>query len=81
MFTHSVMAADALERLLAAPLKRIATTDSVQAMRHPRVEVVPIAALLAKTVRDLHEGPRASNSFRSVRRRAAFAASRPASRR
>ena len=80
VFTHSVMAADALERLLAAPLKRIATTDSVHAMRHPRVEVVPIAGLLAKTVRDLHEGPRTSNPLRSSRRRAASAASRPASR-
>ena len=53
VFTHAVMAAGALERLLAAPLERIATTDSVPLTRHPRVEVVRIAGLLAKAVRDL----------------------------
>ena len=61
VFTHAVMAAGALERLLAAPLERIATTDSVPLTRHPRVEVEPIAGLLAKAVRDLHEDPRTSD--------------------
>jgi ribose-phosphate pyrophosphokinase len=53
VFTHAVMATGAMERLLAAPLERIATTDSVPPTRHARVEVLPIAALLAKTVRAL----------------------------
>jgi ribose-phosphate pyrophosphokinase len=53
VFTHAVMAPEALERLLAAPLGRIATTDSVPAAPNPRLEVVSTAALLAKSVRDL----------------------------
>ncbi|MEX2298762.1 MAG: ribose-phosphate pyrophosphokinase, partial [Dongiaceae bacterium] len=79
VFTHAVMAADALERLLAAPLERIATTDSVPAAPHPRIEVVSIAGLLAKTVRDVHEDPRTSNPLSDSPRRAASSASGSAS--
>ncbi len=63
VFTHAVMAPEAVERLLAAPLGRIATTDSVPAAPHPRIEVVSTAALLAKAVRELCY-PRASMSTR-----------------
>lgn len=54
VFTHAVMGPDALQRLLDAPLGRIATTDSIAAARHPRLEIVRTAPLLAKTVRYLH---------------------------
>jgi ribose-phosphate pyrophosphokinase len=53
VFTHAVMTSQAVERLMAAPLGRIATTDSVPAAPHPRIEVVSTAALLAQTVREL----------------------------
>lgn len=55
VFTHAVMAPDARERLLAAPLDRIATSDSIPVSEHPRIERVSIAPLLAQTVRDLSE--------------------------
>jgi ribose-phosphate pyrophosphokinase len=40
LFTHAVMAPGALERLLAAPLGRIVTSDSIPASLPARVEVV-----------------------------------------
>ena len=53
LITHAVMSAEALPRLLAAPLGRIATSDSIPLAPHPRLEVIRIAPLLAKTVRSL----------------------------
>jgi ribose-phosphate pyrophosphokinase len=52
-FTHAVMAEDALDRLLAAPLERLLTTDSIPVRPHPRLEVARVAPLLAQTVRAL----------------------------
>ncbi len=54
IFTHAVMSAEALDRLLAAPIKRMVASDSISAAQHPRVTVVRTAPLLAKTVRYLH---------------------------
>jgi ribose-phosphate pyrophosphokinase len=48
VFSHAVMAPEAFERLLAAPLGRLLTSDSVPAPEHPRLEVAPIAPLLAR---------------------------------
>jgi ribose-phosphate pyrophosphokinase len=53
LFTHPVMAPGAWERLLAAPLGRIVTSDSLPIQPHPRLEIVRIAPLLARTVRYL----------------------------
>lgn len=47
-FVHAVMAPDALERIVAAGVQRIATTDSVPFEAPPGVEVVPVAPLLAR---------------------------------
>ena len=55
VFTHAVMVAGALDRLIAAPLERLATSDSVPVPEHPRLEVVRIAPLLAQTVHYLTE--------------------------
>jgi len=49
VFTHAVMAPGADERLLAARFGRIVTTDSIP-ISASWLEVVPIAALLARTV-------------------------------
>jgi ribose-phosphate pyrophosphokinase len=54
LFTHAVMSAEALDRLLAAPIKRIVTSDSISAAQHPRVTVVRTAPLLAGTVCSLY---------------------------
>ena len=47
-FVHAVMAPEALERIVAAGVQRIATTDSVPFDAPPGVEVVPVAPLLAR---------------------------------
>ncbi len=50
LFIHAVMAPSALERICAAPVRTIMTTDSVRIAPDPRVRVVPIAPLLAQTL-------------------------------
>jgi len=50
LFVHAVMAPGALERICAASVRTIVTTDSVRMAPDPRVHVVPIAPLLAQTL-------------------------------
>jgi ribose-phosphate pyrophosphokinase len=50
LFIHAVMAPGALERICAAGVRTIMTTDSVCSAPDPRVRVVPIAPLLAQTL-------------------------------
>jgi ribose-phosphate pyrophosphokinase len=58
VFTHAVMAPGALERLLGAPLERLATSDSIPSPRHPEIQIVSTAQLLASAVRVLLGGDR-----------------------
>lgn len=53
LFIHAVMAPGALDRICAASVRRIATTDSLRSDPDPRVGVVPIAPLLAQTLNRL----------------------------
>lgn len=53
LFIHAVMAPGALERIRAASVRRIVTTDSVLSPADPRVQIVPIAPLLARAVTQL----------------------------
>jgi ribose-phosphate pyrophosphokinase len=53
VFTHAVMAPGALDRLFAAQFGKVVTTDSVAVDARPWLEIVPIAPLLARTVRYL----------------------------
>ena len=50
LFIHAIMAPSALERICAAPVRTIMTTDSVRIAPDPRVRVVPIAPFLAQTL-------------------------------
>jgi ribose-phosphate pyrophosphokinase len=50
VFVHAVMATGALERVCAASVRRIVTTDSIPMPADPRVQVVSIAPLLAGTL-------------------------------
>jgi len=50
LFVHAVMAPGALERICAASVRTIITTDSVPSASDRRVHVVPIAALIAQTL-------------------------------
>jgi ribose-phosphate pyrophosphokinase len=51
MFVHAVMAPGALERIRAAGVRSIVTTDSVRALAEPGVEVVSTAPLFARAMR------------------------------
>lgn len=50
LFVHAVMAPGALERICAASVRTVMTTDSVPIAPDPRVRVVPIAPLLAQAL-------------------------------
>jgi ribose-phosphate pyrophosphokinase len=54
VFTHAVMAPGAVDRLLAARFGRVLTSASIPVSADPWLEVVPVAPLLARTVRYLH---------------------------
>jgi ribose-phosphate pyrophosphokinase len=53
IFTHAVMAPGALERLSAAALGRLLTSDSILLPQSPRLEVIQTAPLLASSVRNV----------------------------
>ncbi len=50
LFIHAVMAPGALERICAASVRTVVTTDSVAMAPDARVHVVPIAPLIAQTL-------------------------------
>ena len=50
LFVHAVMAPGALERICAASVRTIITTDSVPSAPDRRLHVVPIAPLIAQTL-------------------------------
>jgi ribose-phosphate pyrophosphokinase len=50
MFVHAVMAPGALERIRAAGVRSIVTTDSVRVLAEPGVEVVSTAPLFVRTL-------------------------------
>lgn len=53
IFTHAVMAPGAVDRIFAARFGKVLTTDSVPVAAEAWLEIVPIAPLLARTVRCL----------------------------
>jgi ribose-phosphate pyrophosphokinase len=53
IFTHAVMAQGAEDRLFATKFTRLLTTDSIPVTGKDWLEIVPIAPLLAKSVRHL----------------------------
>lgn len=52
-FTHAVVGPDAIERILGAGFGKLLTTDSVPAPSVRGLEVIPVAALLARAVREV----------------------------
>jgi ribose-phosphate pyrophosphokinase len=58
LFVHAVMAPGAVERIAGAGVRRIVTTDSVGAAPDSRIQVVPIAPLVARTLLRLAGQPR-----------------------
>src|SRR5512145_815223 len=52
LFIHAVMAPGALERICAAGVQSILTTDSVRSAPEPRISVVPVAPLFVSALRD-----------------------------
>jgi ribose-phosphate pyrophosphokinase len=53
LFTHPVMAEGALEKLVAAPIQRLVTTNSIPPPDHPQLRIISTASLLAEAVRDV----------------------------
>jgi ribose-phosphate pyrophosphokinase len=53
MFVHAVMAPGALERIRAAGVRSIVTTDSVRVVAEPGVEVVSTAPLFVRALEDI----------------------------
>lgn len=53
VFTHAVLAADALDRLVPAPISRLMTSDSIPAPVDDRLQIVPCASYLAQAIREL----------------------------
>ncbi len=56
LFVHAVMAPGALQRIRAARLGRIVTTDGVPSVLDARVQVVSVAPILARAVERLAAG-------------------------
>ena len=52
----AVMAPDALKRICAGPVQRLVSTDSVPTQPDPRLQIVSLAPLLAKTLTRLSAG-------------------------
>jgi ribose-phosphate pyrophosphokinase len=50
LFIHAVMAPGALERICARSVGRIVTTGSVPSAPDPRLEIISIAPLLARSL-------------------------------
>ena len=50
LFIHTVMAASALDDICAGSVRRIITTDSVRSSPDPRLQVISIAPLLARSL-------------------------------
>ena len=67
LFIHAVMAPGALERICAASVRRIATSDSVRGAPDPRIEVVPVAPLLAQALMQIGAGTRCGRGAADVR--------------
>lgn len=58
-FTHPVLSGPAVERLAAAPIKEIVTTNTIPIPPHkmlPNMKVLSIAPLLGEVIRRVHEG-------------------------
>jgi ribose-phosphate pyrophosphokinase len=53
MFVHAVMSPGALERIRAAGVRSIVTTDSVRAVAEPGVQVVSTAQLFVRALEDI----------------------------
>jgi ribose-phosphate pyrophosphokinase len=53
MFVHAVMAPGALDRIRAAGVRSIVTTDSVRVVAEPGVEVVSTAPLFVRALEDI----------------------------
>jgi ribose-phosphate pyrophosphokinase len=65
--THAVLSGPAIERLNDAPFKSVIVTDTIplgdKLGKCPKLEVASIASLLAKSIRNIHDGASVSALF------------------
>jgi ribose-phosphate pyrophosphokinase len=65
--THGVLAGDAVQRLMAAPIDEVVITESVplpEEKRVPKLKVLSVAPLLAEAIRRVHEDRSVSELFK-----------------
>ena len=65
--THGVLAADAVAKLMAAPIEEVVITDSLPLppkKQHARLKVLSVAPLLAEAIRRVHEDRSVSELFK-----------------
>ena len=67
LFIHAVMAPGALDRICAASVRRIVTTDSVRGNPDARIEVVSVAPLLAQALMQIGAGTPSEGGAADVR--------------
>jgi len=64
--THPVLAGNAAERILSAPIKKVAVTDTIPVRDErlkDKVEVVSVGELLGEAIRRIHENLSVSSLF------------------
>jgi len=64
--THGILSDPALARLEASPLRKVVVTDTVavaEAQRTPKLEILPIAPIIARAIRAIFEDASVSEIF------------------
>ena len=65
--THGVLAGDAVQKLVNAPIEELVITDSIPLppeKQHPKIKVLSVAPLLAEAIRRVHEDRSVSELFK-----------------
>lgn len=72
---HVVLSGPAVERIKAAPIQRLLTTDTVRLDPHKwmeKLEVVSVASLLGEAISRIHAGTSVGEMFRTPARQLKF---------
>ncbi|MCS6936293.1 MAG: ribose-phosphate pyrophosphokinase [Candidatus Bipolaricaulota bacterium] len=62
-FTHGVFAGDAVRKLEASPIQKIAVTNTIPVPHSPKIDVISVGVLLAETIKRIHYHESVSEMF------------------
>ncbi|MDW8140867.1 MAG: ribose-phosphate diphosphokinase, partial [Candidatus Bipolaricaulota bacterium] len=62
-FSHGVFAGDAVRKLEASPIKRIAVTNTIPVPPSPKIDAISVGVLLAETIQRIHYNESVSEMF------------------